>query len=227
MKFWNLKRIVFCILLTTPFYNVSAQELRGFGNYSMYLGTGSSESVKEMEAGIDIGDFPSIAIQLSLSYFTLKNKEQENYDYDNYVLEKQSAKGYAVNTGLGLKLYNLFLDDYLGGEFNYFIMPKLNLARIQATENFSSSDYFNPSNSFIQKRSLPAWQVYGSVEIGYEFFLSENNSNSIVVSAIYNRLNLGKGLNKMPYNNVDYSRPDNFGLGISFYLGIKKPFSFK
>ncbi len=223
MKCYNLRNAVLCLLFLLCFFNVKAQEMRAFGNYSMYFGNKNTGTIRSVEAGIDHGDFPSLAFQLSASYLNSDNKDKEHYDYDNYVLEKLSTKGSAINTSLGLKVYNVFLNQYEEKTFTYYIMPKLNLARIRATENFSSTDYFYPSHSFDEERSISSWQVYFGIEIGYEIFLSENNSNSIAICASYNRINLTKGLSKISHENFQYARHDSFGVGLSFYLGVKKP----
>lgn len=216
-------KTIFFILLMWFCNNINGQEMRAFGNYSMYFGSKNTGMVKAIEAGIDYGDFPGVAFQLSASYLTSGSKEKEYYDYENYVLEKLSMRGSAINTSLGLKVYNMFSDEDVETMYPYYIMPKLNVAHIRATENFRSTDYFYPENSFNQERSISNWQVYFGIEVGYEFFLSENNSNSISISLSYNRINLAKGLNKLPHDNFEYGRHDSFGLGLSFYIGVKNP----
>jgi|GEM_PF-1748698 len=231
MKFNKLRITVYFILIVVPFYNSSAQQMRVFGNYFHYPKTKMSGTMREIQAGVDYGDFeyeyeddPLIAFQLSASYITLEGKTQGNYDYDNYVLKTWSTKGFAVNTALGCKIYNLFLGDFLEGrsQLSYFIMPKLNLARIVATEDFTSTDYFYPSNSIQQIRSSSTYQFYFGVEVGYEFFLSENNCNSIVLTGSFSRLNFNKAFKKMPHDNIHYSSGNNFGFGVSFNFGITK-----
>ncbi|AXB58418.1 hypothetical protein HYN86_18205 [Flavobacterium fluviale] len=228
MKFNKLRIAVYFILIVLSFYNANAQEMRVFGNYFHYPKSKMSGIMREIQAGIDYGDFddedPLVALQLSASYIISEGKTQQHYDFDNYVLQTMSTKGFAVNTALGCKIYNLFLGDLSDGRsvVNYFIMPKLNVARIVATEDFTSTDYHYPSNSFQQSRSRPAWQCYFGVEMGYEFFLSENNTNSIALTGSFSRLNFNKAFKKMPQDNMHYSSVNNFGFGVSFNFGVKK-----
>ncbi|MCV2484693.1 hypothetical protein OD917_07140 [Flavobacterium sp. SH_e] len=222
MLLFQLKPYMFLVLCIFAFFGVNAQAIRGFGNYSIYFNE-NQEKIKEIQGGLDYNDLP-IAFQISFSYFNNRNRFQENYDYDNYVLEKLTTRSSAINSAIGLKFYNVFSnnEEYSSSGLEYYIMPKLNVARINATGNFSSSNYFNPSSSFTQDISITNWQVYFGIEFGYEFFLSERSYNSIAVSVNYNRLNLGKPLSKLPYNNFDYSEHDNFGLGVYFFLDLNK-----
>ena len=231
MKLYRLRNAVFFILFVLSCNTIIAQQLRTFGNYSIFFEDTNKGIIRGVEAGIDYTDIEDdeersgtrIAFQLSAAYITLGNKTQENYDWDNSVTETLSTKGYAINTSLGVKIYNLFLDEYLGVDgLDYFIMPKVNIARIAATENFTSRDEYNSFNTFDQQRNSKNWQCYFGIEIGYEFFLSENNSNSVVLTANFNGLNFSNAFKKMPYNNMDYSYGGNFGVGASFYFGIKK-----
>jgi hypothetical protein len=195
--------------------NVDAQEFRGFGNYSLYYGNKNFKPagiLNEVEIGVDMAYCYFLKPQLSISYFSSEIKDESKYDHENNALETLSKRAYAINSSLGVKFYP---------NFDYYILPQLNVARIQAFGNYNSVDYYNVSNSLAFRERTQKWQISFGLEIGREFELSESSYNSINVSLNYNRLNLGKALNRLQYDNSNY-HSNNFGLGVSFYFGLKK-----
>lgn len=220
------------LLLSLIPFAINAQAIRGFGSASLYSANDGfyKDMFKQIEIGVDYDDGKDfsdddkiISPQVSVSYFSGKMKDKVNYDYENYVQEIMSKKAKAVNLGIGLKFHRLlnYLFENEGNGFSVYLMPKLNIARITATGYYSLDDYFEPSNSVISVERVQKWRVYGSLDAGMEFYLSESSYTSIALNLTVSRLNFGKAFNELQYDNSNYGK-FNFGVGLSYYFGLKK-----
>ncbi len=222
MKFCNLKKGVLFILLVLSFSAGKAQAIRGFGNVTAYSVSNDFKkgAIVDIGGGAEFEFHPLFKPEVSLSYSLMGLNDQEFYDFDTNTLEKLSGDVYMLNFNVGPKIYFW----YSGETFDsaacwYYIVPKINMSRIVANGTYEFMDYNNSQNDIIKKGHSADWQHSFGLTLGMEFQISD--TDSVTLSASVNKLNLGRTLNRLPYNNIDYSTI-GLGLGISYYFGIKK-----
>ncbi|WP_338840022.1 hypothetical protein [Flavobacterium ginsenosidimutans] len=222
MKFCNLKKGVLFILLVLSFSAGKAQAIRGFGNVTAYSVSNDFKkgAIVYIGGGAEFEFHPLFKPEVSLSYSLMGLNDQEFYDFDTNTLEKLSGDVYMLNFNVGPKIYFW----YSGETFDsaacwYYIVPKINMSRIVANGNYQFIDYDDPQNNLIQKGHRADWQHSFGLTLGMEFPIF--NSDAIALSVTVNKTNMGKTLNRLPYNNTDYGTL-LAGAGISYYFGIKK-----
>lgn len=222
MKFYNLRSGIFLILAMLSFSFVNAQAIRGFGNVTAYSVNNNFKkgAIVDLGVGAEFEFHPLFKPEIGISYSLMGLNDQEFYDFDTNTLEKLSGDAYMLNFNLGPKIYFWYSgEDEENAGCWYYVVPKLNMSRIVANGNYEFIDYSNPVNSYIQKGQSADWQHSFGLTLGMEFQLSD--TDSVTLSASVNKLNLGKTLNRLPNNNLDYSTI-GLGFGINYYFGIRK-----
>jgi len=221
MKFYNLRSGIFLILTMLSFSFVNAQAIRGFGNVTAYSVNNNFKkgAILDLGAGAEFEFHPLFKPEIGISYSLMGLKDQEFYDFDSNTLEKLSGDVYMLNFNLGPKIYFWYkLDEEDDIEYLYYIVPKLNMSRIVANGNYEFIDYSNSVNSYTQKRQSADWQHSFGLTLGMEFPIF--NSDSVAFNLNLSKISLGKTLNRLPHNNIDYSTI-GVGFGINYYFGIK------
>lgn len=233
MKNLSTYQKIFALLLLSLFpFAINAQAIRGFGSASLYSANDCfyKDRFNQIEIGVDYDDGKDlsdddkiISPQVSVSYFSAEAKDQIDYNYENYVQEIMSKKAKALNLGIGLKFHRIlnYLFENEGNGFSVYLMTKLNIARLTATGYYSLDDYFEPSNSVISVERVQKWRVYGSLDAGMEFYLSESTYSSIAINLCFTSLNFGKAFDELHHNKMFYGKY-NLGAGISYYFGLKR-----
>jgi hypothetical protein len=222
MKICNLKKEVLFILLLLSLSPIKAQNIRGFGNVTAFGVNNEFKkgAIVDIGAGAEFEFHPLFKPEVGVSYSIMGLNNQEFYDFNSNTLEKLSGNAYIFNFNLGPKIYFWYSgEDVDNASCWYYIVPKFNMSRIVANGNYEFIDYNNPSNGITQKGRSADWQHSFGLSLGVEFQISD--TDSFTLSANVNKLNLGKTLNRLPQNNIDYSTIE-LGVGISYYFGIRK-----
>lgn len=222
MDFYNFKKGILFILLVFPFLTNRAQGIRGFGDVSLYY---ASEDFKKglitnLGGGLEFEFHPLFKPEVAINYSIMGIKDIKDYNYDNTEIIKKDVS--SINFTIGPKIYFWYHEnDGNSVSYWYYITPKINMSRISATQNYSFIDHTNAANSFNEKYRIGDWQHSFGVSIGMEFPFFEESADAIAISVNITNINMGKTLNRLPYNEIDYSTI-GFGVGISYYFGIKK-----
>lgn len=225
MRFYNsniLNKIVFVLFLIIV-STTKAQEIRGFGNVSFYYASEDFKKglITDLGGGLEFEFHPLFKPEVAVSYSFMGIKDVKEYDYANRteVIKKDVS---SINVTIGPKIYFWFHDsDEDSVAYSYYIIPKINMSRITANQSYNLIDQNVSSNSFSEKNRIADWQHSFGLSIGMEYPFSEESSNSIAVSVNITNINMGKTLNRLPYNKIDYSTI-GLGVGISYYFGRKK-----
>lgn len=222
MKFYNLKKAFFVLLLTLSFSTIKAQNIRGFGNVTAYSVSNDFKkgAIVDVGAGAEFEFHPLFKPEVGIGYSIMGLKDQEFYDFDSNSLQKLGGDIYMINFNLGPKIYFWYSGDYSEDAYCwYYIVPKFNMSRIVANGNYEFTDYSNPINNYTQKGRSADWQHSFGLTLGMEFPIF--NCDSVAFNLNFSKINLGKTLNRLPHNDIDYSTI-GVGFGISYYFGIKK-----
>lgn len=221
-KFNILKQLLLlmCLLI---FSNTKAQGIRGFGDVSLYYAGEDFKKglITNLGGGVEFEFHPLFKPEVSLNYSIMGIKDIKEYNVVDNSTEFIQKNVSSVNFTIGPKIYFCYNekgDDDV--DYWYYITPQINMSRITTTQNYSFIDHSNSSNSFNKKDRISDWQHSFGVSIGMEFPLSENSSDAIAVSLNITNINMGKTLNRLPYNEIDYSTI-GLGVGIRYYFGIK------
>ncbi|MHC0443149.1 hypothetical protein [Flavobacterium sp. 3-210] len=201
---------------------VNAQVIRGFGNVTAYSVSNDFKkgAIVDVGGGAEFEFHPLFKPEVGISYSIMRLKDQEFYDFDSNTLEKTSGNVYMLNFNLGPKIYFWYSgEDYDNAACWYYVVPKINMSRIVANGTYGFIDYSNPENNFSVNGKSADWQHSFGLTLGMEFPIF--NSDAIALSLNFNKISLGKTLNRLPYNNTDYSTI-GVGAGISYYFGIRK-----
>ncbi|MFC4476282.1 hypothetical protein [Flavobacterium chungangensis] len=222
MKFYNLKGGIFLILMMLSFSFVNAQAIRGFGNVTGYSVSSDFKKgvIVNLGGGAEFEFHPIFKPEIAISYSLMGIKDQKQYDFDTNTTEINTGSAYGLNFSLGPKIcFWCREDDEDELSCIYYITPKVNMSRIIATGNYAFIDHNNASNNFYESRKIADWQHSFGLSVGMEIPVSE--TNSIAISIDISNINFGKTLNRLPYNNVDYTTV-GVGAGLTYYFGIRK-----
>lgn len=226
MQNFQVKTIQYFFILICLF-NLSktkAQEIRGFGNVSLYYASEDFKKglITDLGGGVEFGFHPLFKPEVSVSYSIIGVRDIKEYNEVENSTEIIKKNVSSFNFTIGPKIYFWFdKDDDDNVVYSYYIVPKINMSRITANQNYSFMDHDIPLNSFDQKNRISDWQHSFGLTIGMEYPLSQDSSNSIAFSVNLTNVNMGKTLNRLPHNEIDYNTI-GVGVGISYYFGIKK-----
>ena len=213
------RRILVCLFLIS-FIGVNSQIIRPYIGIGTYLHTDFEKSViLSFKTG---GEFnlnryfkPEIEISGLLGSLETRSIVNEN----NIMIEEYTRSVSAINFSFCPKIIlgnSKELDSY------FVLLPRYSISNIEA--NKISYLYNNTTGSLTldKKETLKEWSQSFSFGIGYNFDLSDENSDSICLILDLQNVDMGKTLNKLSTNASRIDTKWTLGFGFNYYFNLKR-----
>lgn len=200
--------------------SVTAQRVKPFAGFSLYLDTDFEQSgFVGANLGVEfkIKHYFKPEIETSILFGRIQNrtlKDGLGNDSDLFV-----SNVYAINFSFSPKI--CLGDEQESGTSFVSIRPKYNFSRIQSNGSHFIIDKDNPLKSVEEKDEYIEWRHSFGIGLGFDLYLSDNNSNSIAFILYYQGIEMGNALSKLKFSTLNYATKDVLGLGITYYIGIK------
>ncbi len=210
----------FVFLFVLIFSNSFAQKLRLFYGVSTYIEQEFSNSkFYSAEGGLEVKiiDYVKPDVEVSFMFGSLGT----NYGYDDktYIKSTFTRRVSSLNFSFCPKIFLGKEDSVLGA---ICILPKYSISNIEAN-GFYFEKNETDSSKFIDEEQVLKQTLHSlGFGIGIKFELSDNSPNSFFLNLYYNRINLGGALTALNHNTSYYNTDGNVGIGLKYYIGIKK-----
>lgn len=202
--------------------SIFAQKLRSFVGGAAYLHTDFERSAfGNFSLGSEIKVVKFFRFEIEVGYM-LGNLQDVIIRNDKGLTMSASEKSVsAMNYSFCPKI---IIGDYEEDSGYIQILPRYTFSSIDAKRELTSRNPIDLSNPIRERKKVSDVQHSLGIGVGYIFNFPGENQNSLALNLYYNGIDLGKALNKLNTNSdsYNYSTQDAMGLGINFYLGLKK-----
>lgn len=200
--------------------NVTAQRMRPFIGGTAYLHTDfERSSFVNFSLGSEIKVVKFFSPEIEVSYMFGTLQEVVIRDEKGLTMSISEKSTSAINYSFSPKI---IIGDYEEDSAYLQILPRYTFSRIEAKRELASRNPIDLSKPiFITEKTSNTQHSLG-IGVGYLYNFSGEYSNSLALNLYFNGVNLGKALNKLNSGSYSYDTQDVMGLGINFYLGLKK-----
>jgi opacity protein-like surface antigen len=215
-----MKKTTFYFLFILFSVSLNAQ-VRAFAGGTVYRDTEFQESgYLEITSGIDVKVYKFFKPEASVSYYFGRLEDYNKLDQAGNTISISQATASALNFGFTPKIC-LSWGEESAGDAVLQILPRYNIARIEAQQNYTLINQSNPAQSKTQKSIVTEWQHSLGIGLGLDIMLSDKNYNSLAINLYYTGVDMGKALTEVKKSNTNYDTT-TLGLGINYYFGFRK-----
>jgi hypothetical protein len=209
-----------CFLVILFSIGLKAQ-VRAFAGGTVYRHSDFQESgYLEVTSGIDVKVYKFFKPEIGVSYYFGRLEDYNKLDQEGNIISVSEANARALNFGFTPKIC-LCWGEYSAGDAVLQILPRYNIARIEAQQNYTLINQSNPAQSKTQKNSVTEWQHSLGIGLGLDIILSDKNYDSLAINLYYTGVDMGEALTEVKKSNTNYDST-TLGLGVNYYFGFKK-----
>lgn len=215
-----MKKITFYLLFILFSASLNAQ-VRAFAGGTYYRHTDFQESgYLEVTSGVDIKVNKFFKPEASVSYYFGRLEDYNKVDEAGNVISISTANASALIFGFTPKIC-LSWGEFSAGDAIIQILPRYNISRIEAQQNYTLINQSIPAQSKTQNDIVTEWQHSFGIGIGLDMMLSDKNYNSLTINLYYTGVNMGKALTDVKKSNTNYDSR-TLGIGMNYYFGFIK-----
>jgi hypothetical protein len=209
-----------CFLVILFSIGLKAQ-VRAFVGGTVYRHSDFQESgYLEVTSGVDVKVYKFFKPEIGVSYYFGRLEDYNKLDQEGNIISVSEANAKALNFGFTPKIC-LSWGEYSAGDAVLQILPRYNIARIEAQQNYTLINQSNPVQSKTQKNSVTEWQHSLGIGLGLDIILSDKNYDSLAINLYYTGVDMGEALTEVKKSNTNYDST-TLGLGVNYYFGFKK-----
>lgn len=214
-----MKYIIYILFLLFSI-NIIGQRIRPFIGGAVYLHTDFERSTfVNFSLGSEIKVVKFLRSEIEVSYMFGTLQEVIIRDKKGLTMSISEKSASAMNYSFCPKIV---IGDYEENSDYLQILPRYTFSRIEAKRELASRNLIDLSKPIKERQNVLDSQHSFGIGVGYFFNFPGEYSNSLALNLYYNGVNLGKALNKLNPDGYKYGTQDVMGLGINFYLGLKK-----
>jgi len=215
-----MKKTTFYFLFILFSVSLNAQ-VRAFAGGTYYRHTDFQESgYLEVTSGVDVKVYKFFKPEASISYYFGRLEDYNKLDQAGNIISISKANASALNFGFTPKIC-LSWSEVSAGDAVLQILPRYNISRIEAQQNYTLINQSNPAQSKTQKDIVTEWQHSLGIGLGLDIMLSDKNYNSLAINLYYTGVDMGEALTDVKKSNTHYDST-TLGLGMNYYFGFKK-----
>lgn len=215
-----MKKSIYYFLLIL-FSAYSNAQVRGFVDLSLYRNTDFQGSgYIEGGLGLEVKVYKFFKPELSVTYYYGSLEDYNKLNDVGNITSVSKVDAGALNFGFTPKIC-ISCGEYGAGDALLQILPRYNISRIEARQDYTTFTQNNPAQSKTQTEIVTAWQQSVGIGIGVDIILSDKNYDSLAVNLYYTGVNMGKALSEVESSNTRYDSR-TLGFGMNYYFGFKK-----